>query len=348
MKNNYRHLTFIVLFIAVVSVISGCESTKQEPVINNSEVVNFAVIGDMPYSEKEAALLTPPSGAIYQQLQVTLPEVLIHVGDFKPGGQACTNANLLASREQLLNLYPHRLVYTPGDNDWTDCDRDKLQTRFDELERLRFLKKHFFAGKGLELSRDIQGLVRQNGVEENARWQINQLLFTTLHIPGSANGRIEVLKSDFDQTLLAANQRDKNNLTWLNQAFQVAENSAAIVVAFQADIYHPRNLKYNIACSFEQRSKCDAFKLIREHITQLAKAYKKPVLVVHGDTYETCFDQPKQKTVSNLWRINALGDKNLSDVVGVIFDKKAQANPFTVASLVGQKALPTRCLYKTK
>ena len=120
----------------------------------------FMVMGDMPYTKKEQQLLSAPNGAIYRQLNQLQPAVLIHVGDIKSGGDACTDKALLNSRTLMLALYPNRLVYTPGDNEWTDCDRRFLMPSFDELERLAFVKKHFFEQQGLSLASKVNGLVR--------------------------------------------------------------------------------------------------------------------------------------------------------------------------------------------
>ena len=92
-------------------------------------------------------------------------------------------------------LNPHKTVYTPGDNDWTDCDRFNLSALYDELERLNYLRQLFFHQDAHQLTRDIPGLIRQEGFIENALWKIDPVVFATLHIPGTNNGPMKPMSS---------------------------------------------------------------------------------------------------------------------------------------------------------
>ena len=98
----------------------------------------FVALGDMPYGADATA------GAAYRHLigqinALKLP-LTLHVGDFKSGLADCSDAEY---RLQLQNfqLFDRALVYTPGDNDWFDCQR----RGDDPLERLQALRQHFFA-----------------------------------------------------------------------------------------------------------------------------------------------------------------------------------------------------------
>ncbi len=307
--------------------------------------VRFSVIGDMPYLPKEHPMLTAPDGEIVKALRAYDPPVLIHFGDLKSGGSSCTDSLLVARRDQIFNLNPYRAVYTPGDNDWTDCDRESMAIRFDELERLDFIRTIFYHGDGDKLTRDIPGLIRQDGFVENARWTIKGLVFGTLHIPGTNNGRKEILQSDVNKALDEADRRDAFNEAWVDALFETAASAPALVITFQADIYHPELDKSLQECTTQNRVDCDGFKRIRDHIERKAALYKKPVLIIHGDTNAYCFHKPAEGLAINLWRLNAPGDFKLSDAAQISFDPGDTETPFEVLAMLTKTALPKVCDY---
>jgi hypothetical protein len=45
------------------------------------------------------------------------------------------------------NALPHPLIYTPGDNEWTDCHEGRNVAGLDPLERLAKLRTVFFQGE---------------------------------------------------------------------------------------------------------------------------------------------------------------------------------------------------------
>ena len=141
----------------------------------------------------------------------------------------------------------------------------------------------------------------------------------------------QILKSDKNAALDAADKRDKYNLIWLKQAL-VQQDAKAYVFGFQADIYHPSSKP---ACSESQRSNCDAFKIYRDAISDFAKHTNKPVLVMHGDTGPYC----QQQLASNLTRLNVPGDFAVSDVAKVSFID----GQWHIASVTTNVPLTTSC-----
>ena len=302
--------------------------------------IRFVVLGDMPYTDTEYALLEHPSGAIAAAIKALDSPVLIHLGDFKQGRLSCSDALFKDHYRQIASLNPHKTVYTPGDNDWTDCDRFNLSARHDELERLNYLRQLFFHQDEHQLTRDIPGLIRQEGFIENALWKIDPVVFATLHIPGTNNGRKEILRSDIRQALDEADYRDLSNERWLQQLFAAAESAQAVVIAFQADIY---NFNHNKpACSAENRTGCDGYRMMRDLIKSKAAQFKKPVLVIHGDTQAYCLNQP-YPGIPNLWRLNAPGDYKYIDASQIVFNPGNKDAPFTVTGLLDQKPAPAVC-----
>lgn len=309
-------------------------------------LVLFVIVSDMPYTPEQTQLLTGPITSAIQQAK---PAVLIHLGDFKAGNLSCTDALLTASRDQIAGLYPLKVVYTPGDNDWTDCDRKTLSPRFDELERLRLIRRQFFQDKtGQAMTQHLPGLSRQANFIENAHWWLDKVAFATLHIPGTNNGRAEILRSSRTQALAEAERRDRANEVWLQQHFEQAkaQHAEAVVLAFQADIYHPDLKQPSRACTPQHPTACDGYQRIRTQIEyQAAQFYPKPVLLVHGDTSAFCLQQPALGLAPNLWRLNAGGDYTVLDAVQVRVDPAHPTQPFTATALQTGLTPPAICTY---
>ena len=299
-------------------------------------------MGDMPYNNEENMDLTAPDGRLVKAIQAIEPSVLIHYGDFKSSSEVCTDLLIKNRKAQMFSLHPYRIIYTPGDNEWTDCDRTYLTESFDELERLDFIRKLFFKDKALDLARDIPNLTRQDNLPENSMWKIDNLLMGTLHIVGTNNGRVNILKSDVNKTLDEVDRRDGLNRIWLKQLFEKAKNEDALVILFHADIYRFKGDAE--ACTKENRLRCNPYKNIRDDIERMALTYKKPVLVIHGDTNAYCFNQQSIQ-IPNLWHFNGPGDYKVSDAAKIIFNPDDKSEPFKVTGVLDPNRPPLVCNY---
>lgn len=329
------------LFLSLILLTTP--ALASDPIHRASEnSTRFIVIGDMPYTDNEYALLEHPDGAIAKAIKALNPPVLIHLGDFKKGRLSCDDELFKDRYRQIAHLNPHKTVYTPGDNEWTDCDRFSTLQRHDELERLDYLRQLFFHYDEYQLTRDIPGLIRQESFIENALWKMGQVVFATLHIPGTNNGRNEILRSNIEDALNAADSRDQFNKKWLQQIFQMAESAEAIVLAFHADIFNISHDKPD--CNAENRINCDGYKMIRNLIKNKAIRSGKPVLAVHGDSLPYCLHQP-YPLIPNLWRLNAPGDHKYIDASHILFDPQNKDTPFTVIGLLDRKPAPAVCNY---
>ena len=82
--------------------------------------MRFVALGDLPYTNSQAKDL---EAEIKPKIQIGGFPFVIHYGDFKSGGDDCNDAELQAAYNQIMSLLPGRVFFTPGDNDWTDCDR---------------------------------------------------------------------------------------------------------------------------------------------------------------------------------------------------------------------------------
>ena len=157
------------------------------------------------------------------------PAFSVHVGDVKGGSVPCTDKNLQKVRNEF-NLFAQSLVFTPSDNDWTDCHRKKAG-KFDPLERLARVRQMYFT-PDRSLGAKLMPLLGQPGPIENSRWTEENVVFTTIHMVGSNNG--------MERTPASVGEyfsRNAANMEWIRAAFAttMANNTPAMVVAFQAD-----------------------------------------------------------------------------------------------------------------
>ena len=81
------------------------------------------------------------------------------------------------------------LVYTPGDNEWTDCHRAN-NGGYQPYERLAFVRQTFFAQPGKTLGQQSVGVQSQadRGFPEQVRYSRAGVAFGVPHIVGSNNG----------------------------------------------------------------------------------------------------------------------------------------------------------------
>ena len=351
------HVKTILSIILAAGFLSGCQTgpyqqsdgvgdgSSQGGAGSAGTNVEFVVIGDMPYSDEENEALTAPDGKFVKAIAALDPSVVVHYGDLKAGGENCDYTLMSARRDQVAGLHPGRVVFTPGDNDWTDCDRDFLSERFGESDRLALLRGLFYTGEGLQMSRDVPELVRQDGLTENAMWRIGDLAMGTLHIVGTDNGRREILLGDVDVALDAVDYRDAKNMAWLEQMFSSAKSAKGLAIIFQADMYRPVDPEKapKPVCSDEVRTGCDAYTTIRNAMENMAAKYGKPVIAIHGDTNAGCFNQPSE-VASNFWHLNGPGDYKFIDAAVVSFQPDADV-PFSVSGLLEGGTMPEVCDY---
>ena len=118
----------------------------------------------------------------------------------------------------------HPFVVTPGDNEWTDCHKRKVNP-FDPLERLAKVREVFFQGDQ-SLGQRTLTLTQQSNdpkypkYRENARWIYGDIIFVTLHIVGSNNnlGRTREMDTEYAE-------RNEANLAWMKEAVDLAKNA---------------------------------------------------------------------------------------------------------------------------
>ena len=290
---------------------------------------SFIALGDLPYGSDETA------GVKYRQLITQInalkPEFSIHVGDFKAGNAHCSDEEFERQRKHF-DLFKGALIYTPGDNDWTDCGR-KSNGSYDPLERLEKLRGQFFKPDS-SLGQAPLPLVTQGKVMptystfvENQRWQYSNTLFTTVHIVGSDN-RFAPNNAEAEKEFLA---REQANIAWMKETFQIAakQKLKTLVFAFQADVIR------GMSRSGTWAEKTGFHASIEKTLLPLAKEFQGTILIVHGDSHNFEFDQTfmlESKILKNVYRLEVPGAKTTGAVSVTI--EEGNSIPFSVKKII--------------
>jgi hypothetical protein len=268
-----RSLPALALLLALLLALTGCATQPPSP-----DRFTFAVLGDTPYNdgeEREFPLLI-------ERINKADVDFVIHVGDFKGGGH-CSD-ELYARRRAQFDSFTAPLIYTPGDNEWTDCRRGYMGS-MDPLERLARLRTVFFAD-GFSLGAKRLATEAQDAClappvaacgcgayPENRAWEFRGVRFVTLNVPGSHNNVGFDAPSDAEAAC-----RNTANARWLQRAVDAAKAPGvrALVIAIQANPWDTRTTAY------------------KEFIAQVEATARigKPVLFVHGDTHTYRADFP--------------------------------------------------------
>lgn len=335
--NNKRLLTLCLIFMGIF-LFMGCTQPKLKNDIINKKV-QFLAIGDTPYNQQEQmqlqqSLLTKMDNSKY-------PFVTVY-GDILSGSESCTDAMVLQRLGMYYMIKPNRVFYTPGDNEWTDCDREGKDFRYSELERLSFIRQ-FLQQLPLSPPKSWQ-YEQQTQLIENAKWFYEGVQFGTIHMVSTQNGRVEILKDDVEMAINEVNYRDEANIQWLHSIFLQAKknNAKAVIIVSQADI---TKSKYEGECTEENTQLCDPFAKFTQALKHASSEFEKPVLFLHGDTNPYCFDKTfGEKIAPNLWRLNAWGDyQSHADATVVSFEPNNHTTPFSAHTLQSKETPQNQC-----
>jgi len=291
--------------ILLAIFLIGCSLTSHSQPV---EPFKFIALGDMPYN-------VPDDYIRYERLISEInhqkPSFSIFVGDTKSGSTLCSDENNQRVKSYF-DSYDAPLIYSIGDNEWTDCHRP-LAGSYDPLERLDKLRITFFKNNESQGKKHLR-LVRQTDIDsqyskfvENSYWTKDGFIFVSLHIPGSNNNfeRNDEAKAEY-------RERNQANLEWIKQMFTKAASKeyAGIIFAFQADMFYSANQLTDPDSGY--RDTLLAF-------SKGAQALRKPVLLIHGDSHRLIIDQPlkaenQQQVLENVIRLEVMGDKQVQAV----------------------------------
>ncbi len=279
--------------LCFVLLLSGCEPGRETP----TGRFEFGLIGDQQYNAESDAKF-PHIMSDVNQADLAF---VVHIGDFTGGRGPCDDETF-SSRKDQFQASKHPFIYTPGDNEWTDCHNAR-ESSYDPLERLAKIREVFFQGDQSLGQRKLT-LTSQSDdpkyakFRENVRWTYSDVLFVTLHVVGSNNNLGRTPEADAEYQ-----ERNAANLVWLKQAFDVAkrDGSKAIVLLphanprFEARIPSFRlNKILQLTATSPEPSGYSDFLAALERETV---AFDKPVVLMHGDSHYFRIDKPMFETV---------------------------------------------------
>ncbi|WP_020599157.1 hypothetical protein [Spirosoma panaciterrae] len=283
----------------------------------NQAPFSFVAFGDMPYNlPQDYGRFENLIRDVNKQNQV----FDVHVGDIKSSETDCSDA-YYQKIHGYFNQFDKPLIYTPGDNEWTDCNKHS-PGKYDIDERLAKIRNLFFDGKN-SLGKAKLPMVSQSKnpafakYVENNRWYYGNVQFGTVHIVGTNNNFYPDPKGNNAEFY----DRNKANLAWMDEMFDQAKTSNAIAVVLftQADMYNPA----------KDAKEANAFTALKDKLLARTEEFKKPVLLVNGDSHVFLVDKPiyvkggKKKALDRFTRLQLFGEDNIHAV-------KVTINPATL------------------
>ncbi|MEM7076237.1 MAG: hypothetical protein AAF484_14175 [Pseudomonadota bacterium] len=230
----------------------------------------FVIFGDLQDSSPEGR---QRDAMLIDQINDLAPAFSVFIGDIKEGSTPCTD-DLFVAMRAVFDTHTAPLVYTPGDNEWTDCWRAPAG-RFQASERKSRVVSIFTAERESIGQRTLR-LVQQEDQRENARWRWNDIVFVTLHIVGSNNNL-----QQRDDAIAEYQKRDALNEIWLDEAITAASDAAGLFLFIHA------NPKWD--AKWWEPTGFDRF---RDQLATAAATLPGPVVVAHGDTHTFRIDKP--------------------------------------------------------
>ncbi len=295
------------LILAVVLI--GCGSPPPPAVQLPPNAFAFGVFGDGPYRSWEVGRYR----RLLRDVDASNVQWLLHVGDIF--WYPCSDANLASSLD-MLNAVQVPVIYTPGDNEWTDCHED-IAGRFAPLDRLDQIRRTYFRRPQQSLGAHPIALESQaqdsSWAEfvENKRWRFGRFLFITIHIVGSNNALAKYPgRTPMDDA--EATRRTSAAFAWLDTSFALAtrDSSRGIIVAMHADP------------GFDvDAGAYPAYKGLVDTLAQLTKQFARPVLVIHGDGHDYQVDHPflrRDTSFSIFSRLETFGSPDIGWVRVVV------------------------------
>jgi hypothetical protein len=284
--------------LAGLALVSGSGTAEAH---NYRQSIEVGVFGDMPYGDYGRAHYP----AVLAEMNRSDLDFSVFVGDTKNGSEPCyadphpsdpanaTPENAVAnakhpdvykSARAAFNSLSQPVVYVPGDNEWTDCDRTSVEDGHvaDSSDRLAYLRSLSYP-TDRTLGRHTMRVVRQSkAYPENVRWEQGSVTFIALNVPGSDNnfslGGKEGPAAE-SQAEYAA--RNTANLEWLRKGFAEAKtnHSRGVAVFLQADMWDPSATQTHFADT-------------KKELFKQTTAFKGQVLLVDGDSHHFVVDKP--------------------------------------------------------
>jgi hypothetical protein len=285
--------------VVVLLIATACGNAPESKPVGGD--LTFAVMGDAPYYWHEARRYEH----LVDALNADSLDWVIHVGDifWKP----CSDEKM-RERLEALQRIRHPVVYTPGDNEWTDC-WGRREGGFVPRDRLDRLREIYFPSPGRSLGGAPMRVVFQasdslwSEFVEHQRWTRGGIVFATLHLVGSRNG-MEDFPGRNEADDEEARRRTEAATAWLRDTFEEARatTARAIVLLQHAD------LVFEDPADEYRR----AFEPLLRTLEEEVVTFDGPVLLAHGDSHDYIVDSPlvdrrTGRVLENFTRMQVMG-----------------------------------------
>jgi hypothetical protein len=343
---------------AVAVTVPMVAFASKTPTNDKNFEYQVALWGDLPYSAIQADPGVPNLIADINSQNIAFS---VHDGDLKAGNGASGNPPSVPCDDALyagglayLNQLDAPAMFTPGDNDWTDCDRPS-NGGFNSLERLDHERQVFFstpmsAGRH-PMAQEVQTaptclgyvsgpaagptVAKPAPCVENRRWTVKGVTYATVNVQGSCNNLCDTAPDPAEEAA-----RNAADVAWLHETFTraTADDSAGVMIIGQADpgfdlsdvtrapLRNPRTLA-------EADGLPDGHQSFLVALRNETIAFGKPVVYVHGDSHYFRVDKPlldaAGRRLENFTRVETFGDNaanGLNDVhwVKALVDPKSR------------------------
>jgi hypothetical protein len=260
------------------------------------------VFGDTPYGNSDVDTIQLDAMPAYIGSVNGDPDVrsLIDVGDIHSGKQSCTQ-QYDQSIADLFATFDDSLVYTPGDNEWTDCQKP-AEGGGDPAANLDLVRSTFFpragytpGGGGLKVLSQAKAYDTAHPTDaqyvENVLWEQHGIVFVAVNVPGGSNNDADPWHGAAETSdEAAAQQAERTNRTaadvrWLHAAFDVANRSGSrgVVVIEQSDMWD---------LDGKAASHIAGYAPFIDEIAADTTAFGGPVLLLEGDSHNYRSDNP--------------------------------------------------------
>jgi hypothetical protein len=304
-----RHLILAVMIGLAACWNSRAASTQPKVPPPNSGSFAFIAVGCMPYAR------LPDSTNAYRRVLSEIdrhsPAFAVHLGDLFGSEEPATDA-LLERRRTEFDSMKTPVVYTPGDNEWTDVHRAGL---FQPAERLDRIRQTFFPEERSRGRTPIPLITQRQDPRfqryaENARWSHGSVLFATVHIVGSGNNHQTNVAGAIEEWA----DRNRANTAWIRETFGEARRTGAPGVA--------------LFCQANPIPGHPGFAPFLETLAAEVRAYGRPVLLVHADEHRYRLEPgfrpvPGTPPVPNLTRLETFGASDFHGVLVTVDPRSA-------------------------
>ncbi|MDQ6751084.1 MAG: hypothetical protein M3Z33_10070 [Actinomycetota bacterium] len=323
MRNHLLPILAALAAAAFTAGIAGAhyDGSRDGEHGNSNDAYAIGLWGDLPYSDTQKTTGVPNLIADMNRQGL---EFTAHDGDLKSGSSPCTD-DVYTTGLGYLNSLNAPAAFTPGDNDWTDCDLPSAGA-YSSRERLEHERRLFFS-QPYSLGRhpmrqEVQraplclGVAASVPCVENRRWSVGRVTYATLDVQGSCNNLCDVAPDPAEYEA-----RNRANIAWVQDTFDRARRrgSVAVMLISQADpgwdgsdatrapTRDPKTLVEDDAAA-----KTDGYHDFLSALRDQVIAFRGPVAYVHGDSHYSRIDKPFQdsqgRRLENFTRVETFGD----------------------------------------